>query len=121
MEIMESRFFKIVEISNRKDEGIVILGAGGDPQDWIKGICEMWKKEDITPNDSPEYNFSEVHLLISTGGRRDLAMIFKKDAALNIGRMAMWRLRMGDCSWVSDFVVNYKKHYTEPVIPGCEE
>ena len=111
MEIIDSNFSKIRNISTNKDEGIVILGAGGDPQEWIKGICVDWKKKEISPTDVPEETFQEIHLLISTGGRRDLAMVFKKEAPLNIGRMAMWRLQFGDCSWISDFVVNYKKHY----------
>jgi hypothetical protein len=40
MEILQGSFNDIVELSKNRKEGIVILGAGGDPQDWVKGIPE---------------------------------------------------------------------------------
>lgn len=92
-------------------EGIVCLGAGGDLQKWIKGIPEMWVEEKISKTKSPEKCFSNTYKLVSTGGRTDLAMIFKKDSNLNIGKMAMWRLRFGDCSWISDYKTNYAAHF----------
>lgn len=97
------------------EEGIVITGAGKPFEEWVKGISKTWKDEGISKSDIPEDNFSSVFVVDDNkredGGRTDLVMVFNQKADLNIGKMAMWRLRFGDCSWLSDFKDNYKHDY----------
>lgn len=119
---MEANKSSFSELESLNKEGMVFLGAGGNIQDWLKGIPEALKRDDIATSDKIEDLFESAHVLTSTGGRTDLALIFAEKPQLNIGKLAMWRLRMGNCcSWISDFVVNYKDHYDtsiQPNIPG---
>jgi hypothetical protein len=91
----------------KTQEGIVCMGAGGDPKEWIDGIFGMWQEEGITSAQSPDEVFASAKTLKTTGGRTDLVLQFKDGANLNMGKMAMWRLRFGDCSWISDYKQNY--------------
>lgn len=92
-------------------EGIVVMGAGGDPNEWIDGIFDLWKKEGIAGGDSAADAFDNHMVLKTTGGRTDLVLPFKDGADLQMGKMAMWRLRFGDCSWISDYKDNYAEQH----------
>jgi hypothetical protein len=30
-----------------------------------------------------------------------------------MGKMAMWRIKFGDCSWLSDYIHNYKNQFQD--------
>ena len=93
------------------DEGIVFLGAGGDPKEWINGISDILLKEGIATGTKHSMWKDKFYKMTSTGGRTDLLMLFKNKTTINVGKMAIWRLKFGDTSWLSDFIINYKKHY----------
>ena len=78
---------------------------------WIGGVLEMLGDEDIVH--SPEAFQETALVLTSTGGLTDIVMLFGDVSQIEMGKMAMWRLRFGDCSWVSDFITNYRDHYIE--------
>ena len=103
MEVQDSTFQVVKEV---QDEGLVMLGAGGDSQEWIDGVSGILVGEGIA---TPEFEFKEAYLLKTTGGRTDLVLTF--DGNVDVGRLAMWRLRFGDCSWLSDYVVNYSEQH----------
>lgn len=90
-----------------KNEGLVFLGVGGDLQEWVDGIPLILNKENIIPSKTPENTFSGVYTFKTTGGRTDLAFVFKEGADIKIGILAVWRLMYGGCSWISDYIVNY--------------
>ena len=93
-------------------EGLVVLGAGGDQQDWINGLTDSIHEQGGFTSKNPEDIFAGFYSLISTGGRHDLVMVFKKNAMINLGRLAIVRLMFGgDVSWLSDFIPNYAEHY----------
>jgi hypothetical protein len=104
-------FVYLQQLSKSGKEGLVILGAGGNPEEWVTGISEILQKEGIAK--SPNI-FSETFILTGNvkgeEGRTDLALVFG-DEELNMGKMAMWRLQFGDASWISDFVVNFAEDY----------
>jgi hypothetical protein len=108
-------FSKFVELMKRsKSEGIVLLGAGGNLNEWIDGVTETLIKEKIlqdgaTVKQAAEL-FSGAYKLTTSGGRSDLALVFKSNSPLNIGKMAIWR-RVGDWSWISDYLDNYAKQH----------
>ena len=105
---MEIKNLDFLELKEMEREGIVLLGCGGDPLEWINGVTQNLFESEIFPSNKPEDNFSDFVVMTTTGGRTDIAMIFKiEDTGISIGKMAMWRLRFGDCSWVSDYIVNY--------------
>jgi hypothetical protein len=86
------------------DEGLVFLGCGGNIQDWIDGIQDIMKEENIIVNTDC---FIDTFTLKTTGGRVDLVMVFSPHGRIDIGRLAIWRIQFGDCSWISDYVTNY--------------
>lgn len=97
-------------------EGIVCLGVSA-PEDWIQGITNLWVDDDLvikqpeTDMYDPKVYFSGFYLLATSGGRRDLVFIFKEDMSVDMSKLAMWRLRFGSCSWLSDYFVNYADNY----------
>jgi len=93
-------------------EGLVLLGAGGDLNDWIKGVSNDLHEKEIAASDKPSDLWSAAYVLTTSGGRTDLALVFNTDKnALNVGKLAMWRLQFGDASWISDYLVNYAKQH----------
>ncbi|ARF11277.1 hypothetical protein Klosneuvirus_1_134 [Klosneuvirus KNV1] len=90
-----------------KLEGLVCLGCGSDLHEWVDGVIGILEKEEIaTKND-----FKQPYSLETSGGRIDLVFEFAIDNQINIERLAIWRIRFGDCSWISDYVVNYACHH----------
>ena len=71
----------------------------------------MWKEEKHTTAKNVEEVFSDAYLMKTSGGRKDLALVFNDNAPINSSRLAMWRLRFGDCSWVSDYKTNYASQH----------
>jgi len=118
--IKKSTFSSELEMLKNK-EGIVLMGCGGDLSEWVDGVSEILVKEQISGGFEKSFE-PECIQLSTTDGRIDLIMIFKKDTDLKIGKLAMWRLRFGECSWLSDYIVNYARHHTTAEIekPKCE-
>ena len=98
--------FRQFATDNAGREGIVLLGCGGEPREWVDGVTGILRKAGII-DDSGEA-FSSACVLTTTGGRQDIAMVFGGGARIDGGRMALWRIRFGDCSWISDYLVNYR-------------
>lgn len=93
-------------------EGLVFLGCGGDLDEWANGIKLM------LPADCQGI-FGEFSLLISSGGRHDLVLPFLKGKGTPMS-LVTWRLRFGDCSWISDYRVNYRDHHLHPLVQAAE-
>lgn len=112
VEIIDAKFQDVVKLSKEeKEEGLVLLGAGGDLHEWIDGISNELLKEGIATGNKHTMWNNKFYKLESTGGRTDFVMLFKNKTTINVGKMAIWRLKFGDNSWLSDFIVNYKSHY----------
>lgn len=105
-EIKFSNFKKAVA----DEEGIVLLGAGGDLKEWIGGVTDQLKEEGIVEGTLSEL-WSKIYVMTTVDGRTDLAMVFNPTGKFDMGKMAMWRLRFGDCSWISDYLTNYKSQH----------
>ena len=85
-------------------EGLVLQGCGGDPQEWVDGINR---------------EFTEADILLD-GGKLENVVSFRHDGVtcllfpfgdteLNIGKFAMWRIQTHDRyggTWLSDYVPN---------------
>lgn len=90
-----------------KKEGIVCLGAGGDLSQWIEGITGEMNTHNIAKGEASDM-WSDIYTRQHPLGRTDLVFVMKPDTKFNVGIMAIWRLKFGDCSWISDYKVNYK-------------
>jgi len=94
-------------------EAIVFPAAGGELEEWRTGIVDMLKEEGIAKSAE---DFDQPFYGVSTGGRIDFVMPFAKNGQLNVGALAMWRIKMHAAlqpKWLSDFVDNYASHYAE--------
>ena len=99
-------------LANLKDFGMIVLGAGGNLQDWIQGIANTLQDEKIVTDAQTFLSASVISGNIAGhDGRTDLLLMFNPDSKPDVGKLAMWRLRFGDVSWVEDFRVNYAKDY----------
>lgn len=101
MQITPISFENFYKLPATVNNGIVLLGAGGDAIDWILGVTAILNDEKIANGDAKKLWGKECFILTTTGGRTDIAMIFATDFDLN--RMAIWRIKFGDCLWVSDY------------------
>lgn len=110
MKVIEMNFEQVKE-QFKEQEGLVLLGCGGDLNEWIDGVTEVLNEEGITKIKSAKKLWSKIYTMTTTGGRIDLLLLFNNPSNLDIGKMAMWRLRFGDASWWSDYMVNYAKHH----------
>lgn len=90
--------------------GIVFLGCGGDLNEWKTGILEELSEKKLIEID--KYDDEDWLLLKTSEGRKDLFFnIFKKGTKGNLGKLAMWKITFGDCSWFSDYKNNYSKDF----------
>lgn len=102
--------FEDFKTLHSKNEGLVLLGAGGDLNEWVEGVSGMLKEEKIAHKGID--NFGPFYELSTSCGRTDLVMMFNEEVSgVEMGKLAMWRIRFGDCSWVSDYLVNYEKQH----------
>jgi len=99
--------FQTLKNETENKEGIVCLGCGGELSAWVDGVTKVLNDESIAAG-TPEQLWDKVYKIETSGGRIDLAFVMSNTPGLfNGDKMAMWRLRFGDCSWISDYKTNY--------------
>ena len=86
-------------------EALILQGCGGDLQEWVDGINGLLTQEGILL-DGTQFNDC---LSFQNGDTTCLAFLFTEDVKLNVGKLAMWRLRTYESfvgTWLSDYVPN---------------
>lgn len=86
-------------------EGLVLQGCGGDPQEWLDGFNEILTEEDILKKGA---RFEEAYTF-QHDGLTCLLFPFKQDMELDMGKLAVWRLGTHSTfggTWLSDYVPN---------------
>lgn len=86
-------------------EGLVLQGCGGDLQEWQDGINDMLTEEQILQGGSKFENCSSFE----HDGLTCLFFPFEENVKLDMGRLAIWRLRSHETfggTWLSDYVPN---------------
>ena len=87
-------------------EGLVLQGCGGDPQEWVDGINGLLTEAGILL-DGSVFRAENVSVF-QHGGLTNMLFPFE-DVKLNMGRLAMWRLQTHGTfggTWLSDYVPN---------------
>jgi hypothetical protein len=100
------------------EEGLILQGCGGDPQDWITGINEMLTKERIL-RDGSSFKSEKVSRLFSTKVVTCLLFPIDDSVRLDMGKLAIWRLKTHDAfggTWLSDYVPNRSAASCNPII-----
>ena len=70
-------------------EGLILQGCGGDPQEWLDGINQILTDEGILKKGT---RFKEAYTF-EHDGLICLLFPFKERMAIEMGRLAMWRLQ----------------------------
>ena len=97
----------VSQLRRMKDqEGLIIRGCGGDLKEWVDTINEVLTDEGILKEST---RFEKVYTFWR-GGLTCLLFMFENSVKIDIGRLAMWRLRnygyLGS-TWLSDYVPRY--------------
>ncbi len=85
-------------------EGLVLQGCGGDPQEWVDGINGLLTEAGILLEGSKFENVSSFQ----HGELTNLLFPFE-GVKLDVGKLAMWRIQTHDQfggTWLSDYVPN---------------
>ena len=96
-------------------EGLVLQGCGGPPQEWVDGINQELTEAGILLNGSKLENVVSFR----HDGVTNLLFPFS-DAELHIGKFAMWRLQTHNKyggTWLSDYVPNRLGGFVQKQIP----
>ena len=86
-------------------EGLILQGCGGDPQEWLDGINQILTDEGILKKGT---RFEEAYTF-RHDGLTCMLFPFKEDMELDVGRLAAWRLASYSTfggTWLSDYVPN---------------
>ena len=86
-------------------EGLILQGCGGDPQEWLDGINQILTDEGILKKGT---RFEEAYTF-QHDGVTCLVFPFKEGMVIEMGRLAMWRLQTHPHfggTWLSDYVPN---------------
>lgn len=85
-------------------EGLILQGCGGDLQEWLDGINEMFTENGILKDGTKFQNISSFE----NEGMTCLLHPFE-GVKLDVGKLAMWRLQTHATfggTWLSDYVPN---------------
>lgn len=85
-------------------EGLILQGCGGDLQEWLDGINEMFTENGILKDGTKFQNISSFE----NEGLTCLLYPFE-GVKLDVGKLAMWRLHTHATfggTWLSDYVPN---------------
>lgn len=88
-------------------EGLLLQGCGGDLKEWLDGINNMFQEADILLDGT---KFEEDDCISFKNGESTcLLFMFTENTAIDMSRLAMWRLKTYDNfagMWFSDYVDN---------------
>lgn len=91
----------------KRKEGLIIQGCGGNLNEWVEGINELFVSEQLI---DPETPFQKVFVFQDENQKTCLLFPFEDGIKLNIGKLAIWRIRSRDIfggMWLSDYAGNY--------------
>lgn len=104
MSIERINIHTLREMRGTRKEGLVLQGCGGDLQEWQDGINSMLADDGILLEGT---RFERIHVF-QHEGRQNLLFPFDGTVKLDIGKLAVWRLRNLNLEgmWLSDYVDN---------------
>lgn len=109
---MNIKGIKVDELRRMKgEEGLILQGCGGDIKEWVDGLNEILKEENILLDGSKFENC----LKFENDNLTCLCFPFN-DVKIDIGKIAIWRIRnygLFGGTWLTDFVNNKLGGYVE--------
>ena len=101
-------------------DGLVLQGCGGDLKEWLDGINNLFTEEKLLLNGT---KFENIYAF-ENEGLTNLLFPFNDSAKLDMGRLAIWRLRSHEQfggTWLSDYVPNRLSDFTEDEAENIDE
>ena len=101
-------------------DGLVLQGCGGDLQEWLDGINSLFTEEKLLLNGT---KFENIYAF-ENEGLTNLLFPFNDSAKLDMGSLAIWRLRSHEQfggTWLSDYVPNRLSDFTEDEAENIDE
>lgn len=101
-------------------DGLVLQGCGGNLQEWLDGINSLFTEEKLLLNGT---KFENIYAF-ENEGLTNLLFPFNDSAKLDMGRLAIWRLRSHEQfggTWLSDYVPNRLSDFTEDEAENIDE
>ncbi len=95
---------EVKELQNKKYDFLVLQGCGGSFEEWIIGITNMLKENNIV---SDNFQFDEVYSFEYDGITNLAFALNSKD--IDIGKLAIFRLKIRNkfgAMWLSDYIDN---------------
>ncbi len=92
------------ELKEITSEALVLQGCGGEVNEWVDSINNMFKKVEILLNNS---KFENVYVF--KNDNLSCIAFDMSDVELNIGKLAMWRIATHEQfggTWLSDYLAN---------------
>lgn len=118
---MSVRMITTDELRHMKgDEGLILQGCGGNLDEWVEGINDMFTDEGILKEGSKFKNC----LVFVNNGVTCLLFSFK-NVKIETGKLAIWRLKTHETfggKWLSDYVPNVRGGFVnnqEQKKPDC--
>ena len=87
-------------------EGLVLQGCGGDPQEWVDGVNELFIEAGILLDGS---TFRTENVSVFQHDRLTNMLFPFENVKLDMGRLAVWRIQTHEIfggTWLSDYVPN---------------
>ena len=95
------------DLRRRSDqEGLVLQGCGGDPQEWVDGINDLLTEAGILRNGS---TFKAENVSVFQHGELTNMLFPFEGVELQVGKLAVWRIQSHaqfGGTWLSDYVPN---------------
>ncbi len=98
-------------------EGLVLQGCGGPPQEWVNGINDMLTKAEILLDGS---TFQAKNVSVFQHDELTCLMFPFEGVKLDVGRLAMWRIQTHEQfggTWLSDYVPNRLGGFAQEQVP----
>lgn len=98
-------------------EGLILQGCGGPPQEWVDGINELFTEAGILLNGS---TFQAENVSVFQHGEVTNMLLPFEGVELAIGKLAMWRIQTHGQfggTWLSDYVPNWLGGFIQEQIP----
>ncbi len=87
-------------------EGLVLQGCGGDPQEWVDGINDLLTEAGILLNGS---TFKAENVSVFQHGELTNMLFPFEGVELEVGKLAVWRIQTHGQfggTWLTDYVPN---------------
>lgn len=107
-----------------EQEGLILQGCGGDPQEWVDGINDLFTEAGILLGGS---TFKAEDVSVFQNGELTNLLFPFEGVELEVGRLTMWRIQTHGQfggTWLSDYVPNklggFVKEQPAPIKPSMQ-